>query len=173
MDERLDLQLRRRVGAQRGDIRKGHFTRQNDPLRAEVKEHLRRLGVHDAELGADVKRHSRRIALRERHHAEVGDDERVRAARRRLLQIFRQLRKAGLMRQDVRRDIDPRTLSVRELDRRAQLVGGKVAREGAQPELLAAEINGVRAEMQRHFQFFPVARRGEQLRSHRHSSVLP
>ena len=77
VDKGLQLQLFRRVGAHLRDLVQQHFPRQHHAACPHVMEHPSRFGVDDAELGADVQRHARRIALCQRHDAQVRHDEPV------------------------------------------------------------------------------------------------
>ena len=87
MRECLELQLRRRVGADGGDLGERQLAREHDPLRAEIIQRRRSRRIDHAELRAHVQRDVRRIALCERDHAKIGRDDRIHASVVEQLQI--------------------------------------------------------------------------------------
>ena len=145
MDERLKLQLRRRVGADGADLGKRQLTREHDPLRAEIVQRCGGSRIDHAELRAHVQRHVGRIALGQRDHAEIGRDDRVHARIVEQLEVRGQLRHLVITRQGIARHVHGSALCVRKLHGGADAVRRKVFRTGAHTELRPGEIHCVRA----------------------------
>ena len=161
MHERFQLQ-RRLGGVDLGDLRKGQFARQHHALRPLLTPERRRIAVGGVRLGGDVQRQAGRGAPCQGEGAGIGDERRVGAD---LLQIGKGVGeggKVGIAGEDVGGDIYLFAARVRIGDGLLHLFRRKVAGKGAEGKLLSAQIDGVCTEVQRRFEFFKVARGGEQ-----------
>ena len=164
MHECLELQLRRCVGADAGDLGERQLTREHNPLRAEIIQRRRSRRIDHAELRAHVQRDVRRIALCERDHAKIGRDDRIHASVVEQLQIRRQLRHLVIARQSVARHVHGGALHVRKLHGRADAVRREIFRPGAHTELRTGQIHCVCTEMERHLQALQISGRAQQFR---------
>ena len=159
MHECLELQLRRCVGADGGDLGERQLTREHNPLRAEIIQRRRSRRIDHAELRAHVQRDVRRIALCERDHAKIGRDDRIHASVVEQLQIRRQLRHLVIAWQGVARHVHGGALRVRKLHGRADAVRREIFRPGAHTELRSGQIHCVCTEMERHLQALQISGR--------------
>jgi len=161
--EGLQIQRRRGVLAQRGDLIEGHLPGQDDPRRAEVVKHAGRLAAQNARLGADMYGEAGRVSPAQVHHPEIGDDGRVRPGVVKKRQIFRQRRHLPVVRDGVAGHVHPHAPGVAVFDGAKQLVGAEIPGGGAHSVGLTRQIDGVRSVGDGHDQFFHIPRGGQYL----------
>ena len=134
-------------GGDDADFIEGQFAREGDLAEAPALRGPGAFEVVEGHLGAGVQGQVRGDRPGEARHAEVLDDEGVRAAFGCRADGVRELRDLGLGHQRVERDEDlaPSRLDVREVNEFSQFVCGEIDGLGARGEGSESAVDGVRA----------------------------
>ena len=169
----LDLQLRRRFCTDLRDLRYRKLPRKYDALYAHLIQRRSRLIIDHARLRRSMDLQLRRKGACHCNHAEIGGNDSVNAARPDLFKELRIGSDLRAARQDVRGEIHPDTLRVCKPDCLPQCGKIKVFCGGAHSVFLRADIDRIRAELQRGGKAFGIACGGEQLRLKSGHLLLP
>ena len=146
------------------DLREGELAREHDALGALFLPKFRRVAVGRVRLRGDVQRQPGGRLFGDRKCARVRHERRVRADLAQKGEVIGERGKVALPREDIGGDINLLTACVRVADRRAQLLFRKIVGKRAERKILSAEVDRIRAVIQRRLQFFKAARRREQFR---------
>ena len=100
--------------------------------------------------------HVRAVFLREHEHPGVRDKDRVGSHSFKLAEIGGGALKVAVVRENVRGHMDPCALCVRVADSLLHVLRGEIACLRAKTVRLASDIDSVRSEVDRCFQYFKV-----------------
>ena len=163
MNESLDLDVVAEQVADLRDLVEARLASENDPLCAHVGIDLCCILVGDVRLRGDVYVERRSDLAAQLDRAEVGDDRRVDAALTQKAEVIGKRAKVGVAGEHIDRGVQFFAALMRVCDSLGHLLCPEICRACPQPEIAAADIDGVRSEMERGDEFGHVARRREQL----------
>ena len=165
----LDLQFRRGLVAQDGDVLQGHLAGQHHALGTQVIGGAGGGPVGDAGLGGHVHVDVRGNGLAGIQHAQVGHDEGIHTGLGGLLDGVRQAVGFLIGRQGVHGQVDLAAPGMGIDDALGELFRRKVGRCRPHTELRQAAVNGIGTVVDGIAQALQIARRGEQFRDLQHS----
>ena len=172
MDKSFQFQSPGRVLTNMRDLRKGQFPGQHHPASPQFVIGRGGCGVDDAGLGADMNLTVRRVAFCQCQHAQVGQDQRIRAHFIQRRQIVRQPGHFIIPGQGVDSHIDLHAPLMTVLHSFRHFFRGKVIGSGAHPKGLARQIDRVRAVSHGKAQLFHISGGRQHLRA-AHQSYFP
>ena len=143
------LQLQLAFGKKALHIRLGAFARDDHARKAELLQLGGGKRIVARTLGAGVQLEIRECRVNGGGGTEIGDDERINAAKIGLLCHLNGAGKLAVGDQRVQREIGLGAKGVAKLHGLAHCVGGEVGGAQSRVEISSAEINGIRARIQR------------------------
>ena len=169
--EGFDLQFRRGLVADGGNVLQGHLAGQHHALCAQIVGGAGGGPVGDTGLGGHVHVDVRRKGLAGLQHAQVCHDEGIHTGFGRFLDGLGQTVGFLIGGQGVHGQVDFAAAGVGVDDALRQLLRREIGRGRAHAELRQAAVNSVRAVVHGVAQAFQVARRGEQFRDLQHIQI--
>ena len=169
MHKGLDLQFRRGLVAQDGDILQGHLAGQHHALGTQVIGGAGGGPVGDAGLGGHMHVDVRGNGLAGIQHAQVGHDKGIHTGLGGLLDGVRQAVGFLIGGQGVHGQVDLAAPGMGIDDALGELLRRKVGRCRPHAELRQAAVNGIGTVVDGIAQALQIARRGEQFRDLQHS----
>ena len=164
MDKGFDLQFRRGLVADGGDVLQRQLTGQHHTLGAHVVGSAGCGPVGDAGLGGHVDLDVRGELLARFHHAEVRHDEGIHARSGGIFDGLRQTVCLLVGGQGVHGQVDLAAAGMGIDDALGELLRREVGRGRAHPEFGQAAIHGIRAVVDGVAKAFQIARRGKKFR---------
>ena len=148
MHERLELQIgTKRVD--RADLRQRKFAGEHDALRALLPPERGSVAVRRIGLRGDVQRQIGRDLAGQKKGARIRDERRIRTDLPQIHEIVGQRGEIRLPCKDIGGDVHLFPAGVRVGNGFFHLACRKIVRKRAKRKLPAAEVNGVRPEVQR------------------------
>ena len=172
MGKGLDLQGRRGLGPDFRDLLQGQLPGQDHPVGPQIVPGPGRLIAHNAGLGADVNLNRRGIPLGQGQHPHISQDHGGDAAVLQPRQPLGQPVHLLVSGHGVAGHVEGHPPAAAQVRRPAELLRGKVSREGAHAEGVPRQIDCVRPIGHGHLQPLPVPRGGQQFQLSLHGHQL-